>query len=78
MNYSVFQYEVNANPNKAFKMARVALSQARAEIGNVNEAEVSFDVFESQDIMNMLDDNLRAWESRRGGWRHSMISQATQ
>merc|ERR1712228_952767 len=37
LNYSVFQYEVLANPDEACKMARTAFEDAIAELDNVAE-----------------------------------------
>merc|ERR1712232_337790 len=59
LNYSVFQYEVLANPEEACKMARTAFEDAIAELDNV--AEDSYK--DSTLIMQLLRDNLTLWTS---------------
>merc|ERR1712179_390359 len=59
LNYSVFQYEVLANPDDACKMARTAFEDAIAELDNV--AEDSYK--DSTLIMQLLRDNLTLWTS---------------
>ena len=59
LNYSVFQYEVLANPDEACKMARTAFEDAIAELDNV--AEDSYK--DSTLIMQLLRDNLTLWTS---------------
>merc|ERR1711957_900554 len=59
LNYSVFQYEVLAQPDEACKMARTAFEDAIAELDNV--AEDSYK--DSTLIMQLLRDNLTLWTS---------------
>merc|ERR1711998_364465 len=59
LNYSVFQYEVLANPDEACKMARTAFEDAIAELDNV--AEDSYK--DATLIMQLLRDNLTLWTS---------------
>jgi len=59
LNYSVFMYEVLANPEEACKMARSAFEDAIAELDNV--AEDSYK--DSTLIMQLLRDNLTLWTS---------------
>merc|ERR1711879_695368 len=59
LNFSVFQYEVLQNPDKACKMARTAFEDAIAELDNV--AEDSYK--DSTLIMQLLRDNLTLWTS---------------
>merc|ERR1712048_997620 len=59
LNYSVFLYEVLANPDEACKMARQAFEDAIAELDNV--AEDSYK--NSTLIMQLLRDNLTLWTS---------------
>jgi len=59
LNYSVFQYEVLANPDEACKMARTAFEDAIAELDNA--AEDSYK--DSTLIMQLLRDNLTLWTS---------------
>merc|ERR1711915_135185 len=59
LNFSVFQYEVLANPDDACKMARTAFEDAIAELDNV--AEDSYK--DSTLIMQLLRDNLTLWTS---------------
>merc|ERR1712060_417122 len=63
LNYSVFQYEVLANPDDACKMARTAFEDAIAELDNV--AEDSYK--DSTLIMQLLRDNLTLWTSDQEG-----------
>ncbi|CAK0882921.1 unnamed protein product, partial [Prorocentrum cordatum] len=63
LNFSVFQYEVLANPDEACKMARTAFEDAIAELDNV--AEDSYK--DSTLIMQLLRDNLTLWTSDQGG-----------
>jgi len=59
LNYSVFLYEVLAQPDEACKMARQAFEDAIAELDNV--AEDSYK--DSTLIMQLLRDNLTLWTS---------------
>merc|ERR1711862_122519 len=63
LNYSVFMYEVLANPDEACKMARIAFEDAIAELDNV--AEDSYK--DSTLIMQLLRDNLTLWTSDQEG-----------
>merc|ERR1711934_965220 len=62
LNFSVFQYEVLAEPDEACKMAREAFESAIAELDNV--AEESYK--DSTLIMQLLRDNLTLWTSDEG------------
>merc|ERR1712060_773528 len=59
LNFSVFQYEVLANPEDACKMARTAFEDAIAELDNVEEESYK----DSTLIMQLLRDNLTLWTS---------------
>merc|ERR1711971_213842 len=59
LNFSVFQYEVLALPDKACEMARTAFEDAIAELDNVAEASYK----DSTLIMQLLRDNLTLWTS---------------
>jgi len=59
LNYSVFMYEVLANPDEACKMARSAFEDAIAELDNVAEDTYK----DSTLIMQLLRDNLTLWTS---------------
>jgi len=59
LNFSVFLYEVLAQPDAACKMARTAFEDAIAELDNV--AEDSYK--DSTLIMQLLRDNLTLWTS---------------
>merc|ERR1712037_1049906 len=63
LNFSVFQYEVLANPDEACKIARTAFEDAIAELDNV--AEDSYK--DSTLIMQLLRDNLTLWTSDQEG-----------
>jgi len=63
LNFSVFQYEVLALPDKACEMARTAFEDAIAELDNV--AEDSYK--DSTLIMQLLRDNLTLWTSDQEG-----------
>eukprot|EP00928_Gymnodinium_smaydae_P005596 TRINITY_DN118_c0_g1_i8.p2 TRINITY_DN118_c0_g1~~TRINITY_DN118_c0_g1_i8.p2 ORF type:complete len:235 (-),score=91.58 TRINITY_DN118_c0_g1_i8:149-802(-) len=63
LNYSVFQYEVLANPDEACKMARTAFEDAIAELDNVQEDSYK----DSTLIMQLLRDNLTLWTSDQEG-----------
>merc|ERR1712176_1645289 len=63
LNYSVFQYEVLQNQDKACEMARTAFEDAIAELDNV--AEDSYK--DSTLIMQLLRDNLTLWTSDQEG-----------
>merc|ERR1711915_802752 len=67
LNFSVFQYEVLANPDDACKMARTAFEDAIAELDNV--AEDSYK--DSTLIMQLLRDNLTLWTSDQEGGEQS-------
>merc|ERR1712060_946223 len=59
LNFSVFQYEVLAEPDEACKMARTAFEDAIAELDNVSEDSYK----DSTLIMQLLRDNLTLWTS---------------
>jgi 14-3-3 protein epsilon len=63
LNYSVFQYEVLAQPDEACKMARCAFEDAIAELDNVSEDSYK----DSTLIMQLLRDNLTLWTSDQEG-----------
>merc|ERR1712194_828256 len=63
LNYSVFMYEVLANPDEACKMARTAFEDAILELDNV--AEDSYK--DSTLIMQLLRDNLTLWTPDQEG-----------
>merc|ERR1712139_208530 len=59
LNFSVFQYEVLGNPDKA----RTAFEEAIAELDNVSEESYK----DSTLIMQLLRDNLTLWTSDEAG-----------
>jgi len=63
LNFSVFQYEVLAEPDEACKMARTAFEDAIAELDNVSEDSYK----DSTLIMQLLRDNLTLWTSDAEG-----------
>jgi len=63
LNFSVFQYEVLAEPEEACKMARTAFEDAIAELDNVSEDSYK----DSTLIMQLLRDNLTLWTSDAEG-----------
>merc|ERR1712177_122830 len=67
LNYSVFQYEVLGNPDKACDMARTAFEEAIAELDNVSEESYK----DSTLIMQLLRDNLTLWTSDEESCRSS-------
>jgi len=63
LNFSVFHYEVLANPDEACKMARDAFEESIAELDNVSEESYK----DSTLIMQLLRDNLTLWTSDQEG-----------
>nr|QWE91387.1 multifunctional chaperone [Paramoeba perurans] len=59
LNYSVFQYEILHNPDKAIKLAKQAFEDAIAQIDTLDEDEYK----DSTLIMQLLRDNLTLWTS---------------
>ena len=59
LNFSVFHFEVLANPDEACNMARKAFEDAIAELDNVSEDSYK----DSTLIMQLLRDNLTLWTS---------------
>merc|ERR1712219_98460 len=59
LNFSVFHYEVLANPEEACKMARSAFEDAIAELDSVGEETYK----DATLIMQLLRDNLTLWTS---------------
>ena len=57
MNYSVFLYEVRAEPEEACKLASTAFEAAVAEMDNAQEGLYK----DSTLIMQLLRDNLVLW-----------------
>merc|ERR1712031_43126 len=63
LNFSVFHYEVLANPEEACKMARNAFEEAIAELDSVGEETYK----DATLIMQLLRDNLTLWTSDQEG-----------
>jgi 14-3-3 protein epsilon len=63
LNFSVFQYEVLNERDKACEMARTAFEDAIAELDNVGEESYK----DSTLIMQLLRDNLTLWTSDQEG-----------
>merc|ERR1712007_105254 len=63
LNFSVFHYEVLANPEEACKMARSAFEDAIAELDSVGEETYK----DATLIMQLLRDNLTLWTSDQEG-----------
>jgi 14-3-3 protein epsilon len=59
LNYSVFNYEILRNPDKAIKLAKQAFEEAIAHIDTLDEDEYK----DSTLIMQLLRDNLTLWTS---------------
>jgi len=59
LNYSVFNYEILHNPDKAIKLAKQAFEDAIAQIDTLDEDEYK----DSTLIMQLLRDNLTLWTS---------------
>lgn len=59
LNYSVFFYEINSNPEKACQLAKTAFDEAIAELDTLNEDSYK----DSTLIMQLLRDNLTLWTS---------------
>jgi len=59
LNYSVFNYEILRNPDKAIKLAKQAFEEAIAQIDTLDEDEYK----DSTLIMQLLRDNLTLWTS---------------
>lgn len=57
LNMSVFEYEIQQQPNKAVKIATTALDEAFANIDKIKEENFK----ESTLIMQLLRDNLTLW-----------------
>jgi 14-3-3 protein epsilon len=63
LNFSVFHYEVLANPEEACKMARSSFEEAIAELDSVGEETYK----DATLIMQLLRDNLTLWTSDQEG-----------
>jgi len=61
LNYSVFNYEILKNPDKAIKLAKHAFEEAIAQIDTLDEEEYK----DSTLIMQLLRDNLTLWTSEQ-------------
>lgn len=57
LNYSVFHYEIRAEPNEACQLAKTAFDQAIAELDSLPEDSYK----DSTLIMQLLRDNLTLW-----------------
>lgn len=57
LNYSVFHYEIRADPEKACELAKNAFDDAIAELDNLPEDSYK----DSTLIMQLLRDNLTLW-----------------
>ncbi|XP_034033427.1 14-3-3 protein gamma-1 [Thalassophryne amazonica] len=59
LNFSVFYYEIQNDPEKACKLAKTAFDEAIAELDSLNEDSYK----DSTLIMQLLRDNLTLWTS---------------
>jgi 14-3-3 protein epsilon len=62
LNYSVFFYEIQNDPQKACQLAKQAFDDAIAELDNLTEDSYK----DSTVIMQLLRDNLTLWTSDQG------------
>ncbi|CAH8596511.1 unnamed protein product [Heterobilharzia americana] len=65
LNYSVFYYEIENNPDKACRLARAAFDDAVAQLGQVSVESESYK--DSTLVMQLLRDNLTLWTSEQEG-----------
>ncbi|KAM9829519.1 14-3-3 protein beta/alpha-1 [Syngnathus acus] len=63
LNFSVFYYEIQNNPEKACSLAKTAFDEAIAELDTLNEDSYK----DSTLIMQLLRDNLTLWTSENQG-----------
>lgn len=63
LNFSVFYYEIQNNPEKACKLAKQAFDEAIAELDQLNEDSYK----DSTLIMQLLRDNLTLWTTDAHG-----------
>ncbi|XP_054642319.1 14-3-3 protein beta/alpha-1 [Dunckerocampus dactyliophorus] len=63
LNFSVFYYEIQNNPEKACSLAKAAFDEAIAELDTLNEDSYK----DSTLIMQLLRDNLTLWTSENQG-----------
>jgi|ERR1712083_881343 len=63
LNFSVFYYEIQNDPEKACKLAKAAFDDAIAELDTLNEDSYK----DSTLIMQLLRDNLTLWTSDAAG-----------
>ncbi|XP_065196991.1 uncharacterized protein LOC135828472 [Sycon ciliatum] len=63
LNYSVFHYEINGNPDRACQLAKSAFDSAISELDTLNEDSYK----DSTLIMQLLRDNLTLWTADTGG-----------
>jgi len=61
LNYSVFFYEIEGNPDKACKLAKDSFDKAVAELDNLDQESYK----DSTLIMQLLRDNLTLWMSEQ-------------
>lgn len=57
LNFSVFYYEIENSPQKAYELAKKAFDDAHSELENLKEEELQ----DSIAIMQLLRDNLTFW-----------------
>ena len=63
LNFSVFYYEIQNDPNEACKLAKTAFDEAIAELDTLSEDSYK----DSTLIMQLLRDNLTLWSSDMQG-----------
>ena len=59
LNFSVFQFEVMSDPEKACEMAKLAYDEGLAEAEGLDEDQYQ----EASDILQLLRDNLIMWSA---------------
>lgn len=59
LNFSVFYYEIQGNPDRACQLAKSSFDDAIAELDNLSEDSYK----DSTVIMQLLRDNLTLWTS---------------
>jgi len=63
LNYSVFHYEIQGNPDEACTLAKDSFDKAVAELDNLDQESYK----DSTLIMQLLRDNLTLWMSEQDG-----------
>ena len=63
LNFSVFQYEIMHEPNKAIQLAEAALQEAHKKIDDVDEETFR----DAKSVLELLKDNLLKWKREEAG-----------